>query len=62
MLMLLNARLLTVGSPIEVQQCDKPEPAMVDAIHKQYMDALSDLFDKHKVECGIDAEMKLHFV
>ncbi|KAI1724074.1 diacylglycerol acyltransferase domain-containing protein [Ditylenchus destructor] len=49
-----------VGAPISVKQCSDPSSEQIDAIHAQYCQALSDLFDEHKTRYGICADAKLN--
>ncbi|KAI1708046.1 diacylglycerol acyltransferase domain-containing protein [Ditylenchus destructor] len=49
-----------VGSPIDVKQNDSPSNEEIDAIHQEYCDQLSKLFDDHKEKYGIPLEAKLN--
>jgi len=51
-----------VGRPIRVDRCDDPDQSLVDAVHQQYMDELSDLFNKYKQQFGLDSSRTLNFV
>ena len=62
MLMCRNVAILIVGSPIETLQSDNPEQSVIDAVHKRYMDSLTDLFNQYKVQFGVDADKTLNFV
>lgn len=53
---------ITVGKPIEVEQCDEPDIETMNRVHQQYMEELSQLFDEHKTKYGVNREMKLNFV
>jgi Diacylglycerol acyltransferase len=54
--------LVLVGKPIITEQSDNPEQSVVDTMHQRYMQALSDLFNEHKVKYDIDPGMNLHFI
>jgi 2-acylglycerol O-acyltransferase 2 len=41
-----------VGKPIEVERIEQPSEEQVDAVHKQYCDALRALFERRKDEFG----------
>ncbi|KAJ9090186.1 2-acylglycerol O-acyltransferase 2 [Entomophthora muscae] len=41
---------VVVGKPIDIQQDDNPSEEKVLSIHKQYMDALEDLYNRNKVK------------
>lgn len=44
-----NTTLYTsVGSPIDVERCETPDPEYVDKIHGQVIDALARMFDEYK--------------
>ncbi|KAI1708058.1 diacylglycerol acyltransferase domain-containing protein [Ditylenchus destructor] len=49
-----------VGSPIDVKQNDSPSNEEIDAVHQEYCDQLSKLFDDHKEKYGIPLEAKLN--
>ncbi|KAK3583647.1 hypothetical protein CHS0354_021384 [Potamilus streckersoni] len=51
-----------VGKPIEVEKKSKPSQEDIDDLHKKYVAALIDLFEKHKIECGVDESQHLNFV
>ena len=53
---------VSVGKPIDVPKVDEPDKETVDKYHKMSTDALSDLFDQHKVRFGVREEKKLNFV
>ncbi|ETN79958.1 diacylglycerol acyltransferase [Necator americanus] len=48
-----------VGAPIAVQQVAEPTNDEVDRVHKQYCDALTELFDRHKTQFGLSKNTKL---
>ena len=56
-----NVLLITVGSPIEVEQDPNPSQEVVDKYHALYMEQLSDLFDQHKENYGVSKDVKLTF-
>uniref|UniRef100_A0A5S6QA33 Acyltransferase n=1 Tax=Trichuris muris TaxID=70415 RepID=A0A5S6QA33_TRIMR len=37
-----------VGKPIHVKQCDNPDQAQIDDLHKQYVDQIKELFENYK--------------
>eukprot|EP01134_Creolimax_fragrantissima_P006537 CFRG6537T1 len=41
-----------VGTPIQVNQNDEPDPLYIDAIHKQYYGQIKDMFHEYKDEAG----------
>eukprot|EP01112_Ceratiomyxa_fruticulosa_P008451 TRINITY_DN2190_c0_g3_i1.p1 TRINITY_DN2190_c0_g3~~TRINITY_DN2190_c0_g3_i1.p1 ORF type:complete len:406 (-),score=46.51 TRINITY_DN2190_c0_g3_i1:125-1342(-) len=43
---------VVVGVPIKVEKTEHPTQEQIDTLHKQYMDALVDIFEKTKAECG----------
>ncbi len=44
--------LYAVGKPLRLLQADNPTPAQVEAAHAQFLEALSDLFDRYKCYYG----------
>ena len=53
---------VAVGRPIEVEKVLDPDQATIDRVHQQYMNALSELFDENKVQCGVDKNATLNFM
>ncbi|MEQ2278227.1 2-acylglycerol O-acyltransferase 2-A [Xenotaenia resolanae] len=51
-----------VGQPIKVEKKQKPTAEELDALHQLYMDKLSNLFDEHKGNYGVDKDVHLNFV
>uniref|UniRef100_A0A8C7WQ27 Acyltransferase n=1 Tax=Oryzias sinensis TaxID=183150 RepID=A0A8C7WQ27_9TELE len=51
-----------VGRPIKVEKKQKPTPEELDALHQLYMDKLSELFEEHKGNFGVDKDTHLNFV
>ncbi|CAL1573942.1 unnamed protein product [Knipowitschia caucasica] len=51
-----------VGRPIRVKRNPKPTLEELDALHHYYMDELSNLFEKHKTNYGVDKDVHLNFV
>ncbi|XP_055055808.2 2-acylglycerol O-acyltransferase 3b isoform X1 [Misgurnus anguillicaudatus] len=51
-----------VGHPIAVPQVHKPSQEQVDYYHKLYMEALSELFLKHKTSCGLAETHELRII
>ncbi|KAA8586461.1 hypothetical protein FQN60_000297 [Etheostoma spectabile] len=51
-----------VGRPIRVERKEKPTVEELDALHQLYMDELSNLFDEHKGNYGVDKDTHLNFV
>ncbi|KAM3602192.1 uncharacterized protein V6R79_025962 [Siganus canaliculatus] len=51
-----------VGQPIKVEKKEKPTAEEIDALHQLYMDKLSQLFDEHKADYGVDDDVHLNFV
>ncbi|KAK0402543.1 hypothetical protein QR680_016393 [Steinernema hermaphroditum] len=51
-----------VGAPIVVDKVENPTTEQIDALHKKYCEALTQLFDTHKTKYGITKETKLNFV
>lgn len=50
---------MVVGSPIEVQKCEHPTQEQIDKLHETYVQALVELFDKHKEQYGVPKEKEL---
>ncbi|ESO98921.1 hypothetical protein LOTGIDRAFT_206209 [Lottia gigantea] len=50
-----------VGSPIDVEKNENPTAEDIDKLHKQYLQALEDLFETHKVNYGVDKDDHLIF-
>ncbi|PVD19111.1 hypothetical protein C0Q70_21671 [Pomacea canaliculata] len=48
-----------VGKPIDVIKRQEPTEEEVDKLHKQYMDALNELFETHKLEYGAKESSEL---
>ncbi|KAL3971501.1 hypothetical protein ACER0C_027020 [Sarotherodon galilaeus] len=51
-----------VGRPIKVEKKAKPTAEELDALHQLYMDELSNLFEEHKGNYGVDKDTHLNFV
>uniref|UniRef100_A0A3P8SP50 Acyltransferase n=1 Tax=Amphiprion percula TaxID=161767 RepID=A0A3P8SP50_AMPPE len=51
-----------VGRPIRVEKKEKPTAEELDALHQLYMDELSNLFEEHKGNYGVDKDTHLNFV
>ncbi|XP_038563346.1 2-acylglycerol O-acyltransferase 2 isoform X1 [Micropterus salmoides] len=51
-----------VGQPIRVERNEKPTAEELDALHQLYMDELSNLFEEHKGNYGVDKDTHLNFV
>uniref|UniRef100_A0A672GVF6 Acyltransferase n=1 Tax=Salarias fasciatus TaxID=181472 RepID=A0A672GVF6_SALFA len=51
-----------VGRPIQVERTPKPTAEQLNDLHQLYMDELSNLFDEHKADYGIDEDTHLNFV
>ncbi|KAM8835183.1 2-acylglycerol O-acyltransferase 2 [Synchiropus picturatus] len=51
-----------VGRPIKVKRTEKPTAQQLDDLHQHYMDELSNLFEEHKSNYGVDPDMHLSFV
>ena len=49
----------TVGKPIPVEKIANPTQEDIDDLHQVYVDALNQLFDTHKMNYGIDKDVKL---
>lgn len=52
----------TVGRPIKVEKKKKPTTEELDVLHQLYMDELSNLFEEHKGNYGVDKDTHLNFV
>ncbi len=57
-----SCHLFAVGRPIKVLKNEKPTSEELDALHQLYMDELSNLFEEHKGNYGVDKDMHLNFV
>lgn len=51
-----------VGRPIRVEKNPRPTTEELDALHQLYMEELSNLFDEHKTNYGVDKDVYLNFV
>ena len=51
-----------VGKPIDVPKTECPSQEKLDKLHKQYMDALTLLFEEHKEKYGVPADHHLNFI
>ncbi|KAK6054078.1 diacylglycerol acyltransferase [Cooperia oncophora] len=51
-----------VGAPIDVCKVSEPTDEEVERVHRQYCDALIDLFEQHKTQFGVSKETKLILV
>ncbi|KAG7222810.1 hypothetical protein INR49_016062 [Caranx melampygus] len=51
-----------VGRPIRVERKEKPTAEELDALHQLYMDELSNLFEEHKANYGVDKDTHLIFI
>lgn len=54
--------LCAVGRPIKVEKNETPTAEDLDALHQLYMDELSNLFEEHKGNYGVDEDTHLNFV
>lgn len=54
--------IYAVGRPIKVEKKEKPTAEELDVLHQLYMDELSDLFEEHKGNYGVDKDTHLNFV
>ncbi|CAI5452740.1 unnamed protein product [Caenorhabditis angaria] len=52
---------VVVGAPLKVEKTENPTNDVIDKLHQEYMNALSDLFDAHKSKYGVDKNVKLIF-
>ncbi len=52
----------SVGEPLPVVKKEKPTQEDIDDLHAKYVDALTDLFENHKEEYGIDKRRHLTLV
>ncbi|KAK6728254.1 hypothetical protein RB195_005722 [Necator americanus] len=50
---------VVVGAPIAVEQVAEPTNEDVDRVHKQYCDALTQLFDRYKTRFGVSKDTLL---
>ncbi|XP_021948768.1 diacylglycerol O-acyltransferase 2 [Folsomia candida] len=51
---------VVVGAPIDVEKVESPTNDQIDSLHSKYMQALQNLFDKHKSEFAhSDAQLKI---
>ncbi|XP_070411758.1 2-acylglycerol O-acyltransferase 2 isoform X2 [Nothobranchius furzeri] len=51
-----------VGRPIRVEKNMKPTAEELDAVHQLYMEELSNLFEEHKGNYGVDKDTHLNFI
>ncbi|XP_041093297.1 diacylglycerol O-acyltransferase 2-like [Polyodon spathula] len=54
--------VVAVGKPITVLKMVSPPDRVVDHYHRLYMQAVLDLFDRHKVACGLSEESQLEIL
>lgn len=51
-----------VGAPIHVEQVAQPSDEQVERLHKQYVEALAELFEKNKLKFGLSESSHVGFV
>ncbi|XGW20783.1 hypothetical protein V3C99_004065 [Haemonchus contortus] len=51
-----------VGAPIDVPKVDEPTDEEVECLHRQYIETLTELFEKHKTRFGVPEETRLILV
>ena len=51
-----------MGAPIDVPHIAEPSRELVDKYHQIYITALSNLFNDHKVNYGVDKDVNLTFL
>ena len=51
--------IISVGAPIKVDKVKNPSPEEIEKFHVQYVEALEELFEKHKKNYGISEETHL---
>ena len=59
---MLSCHLSAVGRPIKVEKNETPTAEELDVLHQLYMDELSNLFEEHKGNYGVDKDTHLTFV
>ncbi|XP_058678920.1 2-acylglycerol O-acyltransferase 3 [Ammospiza caudacuta] len=47
---------VVVGTPLEVPRVPRPSPELVAHYHELYVQRLQELFERHKVACGVSPE------
>uniref|UniRef100_A0A8C3MJU2 Acyltransferase n=1 Tax=Geospiza parvula TaxID=87175 RepID=A0A8C3MJU2_GEOPR len=50
---------VVVGTPLEVPRVPRPSPELVAHYHELYVQRLQELFERHKVACGVPPETPL---
>ncbi|CAC5405625.1 Diacylglycerol O-acyltransferase 2B,2-acylglycerol O-acyltransferase 1,Acyl-CoA wax alcohol acyltransferase 1,2-acylglycerol O-acyltransferase 2,Diacylglycerol O-acyltransferase 2A,Diacylglycerol O-acyltransferase 2,Acyl-CoA wax alcohol acyltransferase 2,Diacylglycerol O-acyltransferase 2-like protein 6 [Mytilus coruscus] len=50
------------GKPIDVSKTESPSQEQLDQLHKQYIDALTQLFEEHKEKYGVPADHHLNII
>ncbi|KAM3654583.1 LOW QUALITY PROTEIN: 2-acylglycerol O-acyltransferase 3-like [Ammospiza maritima maritima] len=50
---------VVVGTPLEVPRVPRPSPELVAHYHELYVQRLQELFERHKVACGVSPETPL---
>ncbi|TKR57494.1 hypothetical protein L596_030749 [Steinernema carpocapsae] len=53
---------IVFGAPIPVEKVEHPTREQVEELHEKYLEALTELFDNHKVAYGISEDKKLTIV
>ncbi|XP_057710075.1 2-acylglycerol O-acyltransferase 2-A [Corythoichthys intestinalis] len=57
-----KAILTVVGTPIQVAATPNPTSEDIDALHEVYLEHLSELFERHKHEYGLQEHQHLNFI
>ncbi len=47
---------------MEVEKVENPSEEQVDDVHQQYLNHLTELFEKNKTKYGVSQEQRLTFV
>ena len=51
--------IILVGAPIKVDKVKNPSPEEIEKFHLHYVEALQELFEKHKKNYGISEDKHL---
>ena len=53
---------VSVGKPVTVEKCEKPDEDLINSYHAKYLEALGKTFDEHKANYGVAEDVHLNFI